>query len=155
VNYENCGEIQIKCSCALFETERIICKHILCVLWRNQGDFYSGFLLLYRWRIDAQHRKIYFVNAMNLRQNEGSSEQHGIIRVWASKAKFSEVIEMILHLDIHLFKLEDMLESFTLEAEKDVRPKVVNNQGSHGGGQVMVILRDDEKITICDPRAPG
>jgi len=35
VSYENCGELHVFYNCALFETEEILYRHILCILWRN------------------------------------------------------------------------------------------------------------------------
>ena len=35
VSYEKSAELNVPCSCALFETEGILCRHILCILWRN------------------------------------------------------------------------------------------------------------------------
>ena len=35
VSYENSDELDVSYSCSLFETEGILCRHILCILWRN------------------------------------------------------------------------------------------------------------------------
>jgi len=35
VSYENSGELNVYCSCTLFEMEGILCRHIMYILWRN------------------------------------------------------------------------------------------------------------------------
>jgi len=35
VSYENSGELNVSCNCTLFETEGILYRHILCILWCN------------------------------------------------------------------------------------------------------------------------
>ena len=61
---------------------------------------------------------------------------------------------MILDSDIYLFKLDGMLEGFTIET-KDFKFKTVNVQSSQsesnvGSSATVVVLRDDEEITIRD-----
>ena len=40
VTYEICNELYVMCSCALFETEGILCKYILCILWHNHVTYF-------------------------------------------------------------------------------------------------------------------
>jgi len=39
VSYKICGKLHVMCSCVLFEAEEIVCKYIMCILWRNHVTY--------------------------------------------------------------------------------------------------------------------
>jgi len=52
VSYEKFDELDVYCSCLLFETEGILCKHILYILCRNYVTNIPESYILQRWRLD-------------------------------------------------------------------------------------------------------
>ena len=65
---------------------------------------------------------------MNMCQNQGNTDLREIIRLWSLRSKFNAILEMISDSDIHLSKLDDMLEGFTIEIKKNFKSKTVNVQ---------------------------
>ena len=62
-------------------------------------------------------------------------------------------------LDIHLFKLDGVLEGFAIETSSNFKSKTLNDQSSQtetnvGSSASVVVLRESEKITIRDPLGP-
>ena len=64
----------------------------------------------------------------------------GIIRLWSPWSKFDAILEMVSDSEIHLFKLDDMLECFTIET-KDFKSKTVNVQSSQSEVMLDLILQ--------------
>ena len=58
VSYEKPDELDVSCSCSLFETEGIFCRHILCILWRNHVTHIPESYILQRWRMDACYKNV-------------------------------------------------------------------------------------------------
>jgi len=59
---------------ALFETEGILYKYILCILWCNHVTYILDSYIQYRRRLNAQYMNIGFQNAMNMCQNQGNTD---------------------------------------------------------------------------------
>src|SRR5436190_18737432 len=67
VTYDDSDELEVTCTCGLFETDGIICRHILNVMWHNQLTHVPNKYLLHRWTINARHRNVEFANATSSR----------------------------------------------------------------------------------------
>ena len=66
---------------------------------------------------------------------------------------------MVADSDIHLSKLDAVLERFAEETSNEYKAWSVNYQSSQsktniGSSGSVVILRDGEELTICDPIGP-
>ena len=66
---------------------------------------------------------------------------------------------MVPDLNIHLFKLDGMLEGFTIEI-KDFKFKTMNvqslqSESNVGSSASVVVFRDGEEITIRNPFGPA
>ena len=62
-------------------------------------------------------------------------------------------------LDIHLSKLDAVLERFAAEISNDFKSKTLHDQSSQsetniGSSRFVVILQDGEELTIRDPTSP-
>lgn len=130
------GDLRVKCTCAMFETDGIFCRHILHILHYNQLRSIPDNYILHRWRIEARRRNIGPANVMNFWKMDNNTEQCKTLKKWALRAKFNEVLEMISGSDVLLSKLDNMLEEFIVEAEKDVRLKMLHSGSSGTGSQV-------------------
>ena len=69
-----------------------------------------------------------FENAMDMCQNQCNTYLRGIIRLWSLRSKFNAILEMVSDSDIHLSKLDGVLEGFAIETKKDFKFKTVNVQ---------------------------
>ena len=59
VSYENFDELDVSCSCSLFETKGILCRHILCILWRNHVTHIpESYIFRDVFSIDLQREKL-------------------------------------------------------------------------------------------------
>ena len=62
---------------------------------------------------------------------------------------------MVSNSDVHLFKLDGMLERFAIEISNDFKSKTLNDQSSQTETNVdfnssVMVLRDGEELTIRD-----
>ena len=79
--------------------------------------------------------------------------------MWTLRSKFNAIIEMMIDSDLHLSKLDVVLERFTEETSNEYKDREVNYQSSQsktniGSSGSVVILRDGEELTIRDPIGP-
>ncbi|XP_020250195.1 protein FAR1-RELATED SEQUENCE 5-like [Asparagus officinalis] len=158
VTYDKSRELTVKCSCALFETDGILCSHILHIIWLLQLTAIPDNYILQRWKIDARHKNIRFFNVMDVRSNEGSMDQCDIIRLWTIRARFNATLEMASCLANVISMVERMLQDITLSVEKEVKLNEIHITNSQSGSQISsnanVVLRDGEEILIRDPSVP-
>jgi len=66
---------------------------------------------------------------------------------------------MVFNSDIHIFKLDSVLEGFAIETSNDFKSKIFNDQWSQietnvGSSSSAVVLRDSEELTIRNPLGP-
>ena len=59
-----------------------------------------------------------FENAVNMYQNQGNTDLSEIIRLWSLQFKYNAILEMLSDSDIHFFKLDGLLEGFTIKTER-------------------------------------
>jgi len=83
----------------------------------------------------------------------------GTARLWTLRSKFYTIIETVSDSDIHLFKLDGLLEIFALEISNEFKSKTLNDQSSQSKSNVgstfsVVIFRDDEELTIRNSLSP-
>ena len=133
-------------SCALFETEGIFCRYILCILWRNHVTHISESFILQRWRLDARYKNVAIENGIRPFPNQGT---RGMARLWTLHSKFNAIPEMVADSDIHLSKLDAVLERFAAETSNKYKSRSVYSQLSQsktniGSSVSVVILRYGE-----------
>ena len=80
-------------------------------------------------------------------------------RLWTLDSKFNAILEMVADSDIHLSKLDIVLERFADEISNEYIVRSVNYQSSQfktniGSSGSVVVLRDGEELTIRDPTGP-
>jgi len=85
-------------------------------------------------------------------------QQCGIIRLWATRAKFNDALELVSKSEPLMSKLHNMLDNLILEAKEEVMPKEICARDSDIESQVEssapVVLRDGEEIFVRDPNGP-
>ena len=156
VSYDKCEELHVSCSCSLFETEGILCRHILCILWRNHVTHIPESYILQRWRLDARYKNVAIENGIRPFPSQCTP---GTARLWTLRSKFNAILEMVADSDIHLSKLDAVLERFAEETTSEYKAMSVNYQSSQskttiGSSGSVVILRDGEELNIRDPIGP-
>ena len=73
--------------------------------------------------------------------NQGNTDLCAITRLWSLRSKFIAILEMISDSDIQLFKLDSVLEGFTIETKKDFQSKAVNVQLSQSESNIDLVLQ--------------
>ena len=68
----------------------------------------------------------------------------------------SAILEMVSASDIHLSKLDGVLERFVVKTSNDFKFKTLNDQSSQtetnvGSTSLIVVLRNGEELTIHNP----
>jgi hypothetical protein len=64
-NEENEEEVEVKCTCALFETRGILCRHAIYVLLSKKVETLAPRFFLPRWRKDLRRKYILFKSSYN------------------------------------------------------------------------------------------
>ena len=80
-------------------------------------------------------------------------------RLWTIRSKFNAILDMVADSDIHLSKLEAVLERFGEETTSEYRAMSGNYHSSQpkitvGSSGSVVVLRDGEEFNIHDPIGP-
>ena len=68
VTFDQVGKLTVTCTCAMLETNGILCQHILHIMLTKEVNVFPESYVLYRWKIDARQINIGFANLMNLRK---------------------------------------------------------------------------------------
>ena len=105
--------------------------------------------------MDARYKNI--TNENDIRPF--NQDTRGTARLWTLRSKFNTIIEMVSNSDIHLSKLDAVLERFVAEISNECKSRTVNDQSSQfetnvGFGGLVVVLRDGEELTMRDPTSP-
>lgn len=147
-------DMRLSCTCALFETTGILCRHILCIMHHKQLKSIPSIYIMPRWNIEARHTNVGIVN------NQNDKKQHEIIRSWALRAKFNRALDLVSDSESYLSMLENMLQDFIVGAEKELGPKDIHVEGIQVGSNVdldchaSIVLRDGEEINVRAPDGP-
>ena len=103
--------------------------------------------------MDARYKIIAIENGIRPFLNEGT---RGTARLWIMRSKFNAILEMVSDSDIYLLKLDAKLERFAAETGNECKSRTINDQSSQSETNIcssrsVVVLRDGEELTICDP----
>ncbi|XP_020268934.1 protein FAR1-RELATED SEQUENCE 5-like [Asparagus officinalis] len=120
VTYEQSSQIQFCCTCALFETNGVVCRHILSLMMARQMDSLPDHYILHRWTIHARHRNIGVGNIVFGRNITSYEEKINLLKSWALRAKFNNVLELAFDSEEKLQQLDDVLTNFIESLEEEV-----------------------------------
>ena len=104
----------------------------------------------------VHYKNVGIEHGMKSCPNQGMRET---VRLWTLRSKFNAILEMVSDSDIYLFKLDDVLEGFAIETNKNFKFRTLDDQSSQIGTNIgsstsVVLLGDGEEITIRDPLGP-
>ncbi|XP_020244988.1 protein FAR1-RELATED SEQUENCE 7-like [Asparagus officinalis] len=119
VTYEQSSQIQFCCTCALFETNGVVCRHILSLMMARQMDSLPDHYILHRWTIHARHRNIGVGNIVFGRNITSCEEKINLLKSWALRAKFNNVLELAFDSEEKLQQLDDVLTNFMESLEEE------------------------------------
>ena len=86
---------------------------------------YTRILILQRWRFDARHKNVTIENGIRPFPSQGT---RGTTRLWTLRFKFNTILEMVADSDLHLSKLDVVLERFAEETSNEHKDREVNFQ---------------------------
>ena len=114
---------------------------------------YTKTYILQRWRLDTRYQNVAIENSIRPFPIQGT---RGTARLWTLRSKFNAILEMVADSDLHLSKLDAVLERFAEETSNEYKIRSVNYQSSQsktsiGSSGSVVILRDSEELNIRDP----
>ncbi|XP_041004104.1 protein FAR-RED ELONGATED HYPOCOTYL 3-like [Juglans microcarpa x Juglans regia] len=130
--YFNNEEVDVKCTCALFEMRGIVCRHALNVCQMNKIHALPEKYLLDRWRNDLKRRYTVVKSSYDdLRQNADSRKYEFVVKrcvKLATRVSLSDahVTAFMRHLD----EFENQFKRLTLESSSTkVTETVVTDNG--------------------------
>jgi len=106
--------------------------------------------------LDARYKNVAIENGIRPFPIQGT---RGTARLWILHSKFNAILEMVADSDIHLSKLDVVLERFAEDTSNEYKVRSVNYQSSQsktniGSSESVVVLRDSEELNIRDPIGP-
>ncbi|XP_020243165.1 protein FAR1-RELATED SEQUENCE 5-like [Asparagus officinalis] len=148
---------RIKCSCAKFEMEGILCKHSLHILVKKQVLEIPSRYIMQRWTIKARH-----VGCGVVRNCISNSEnQLSIIKHWALRSRCNKALEDTLTSSTLYDKFSAFLDSFFEEVGAYKKEKELNDNGNESNASnkmptssIPISVEDATQITIRDPDKP-
>ncbi|XP_020262920.1 protein FAR1-RELATED SEQUENCE 12-like [Asparagus officinalis] len=120
VTYEQSSQIQFCCTCALFETNSDVYRHILSLMMARQMDSLPDHYILYHWTIHARHRNIRVGNIVFGRNITSCEEKINLLKSWALRVKFNNAVELAFDSEEKMQKLDDVLTNFIESLEEEV-----------------------------------
>ncbi|XP_020243358.1 protein FAR1-RELATED SEQUENCE 5-like [Asparagus officinalis] len=120
VTYEQSSQMKFRCTCALFETNGVVCRHILSLMIARQMSSLLDHYILHRWTIHARHRNIGVDNIAFGRNITTCEEKINLLKSWALRAKFNNALELVFDSEKKMQKLDDVLTNFIESLEKEV-----------------------------------
>ncbi|XP_020245303.1 protein FAR1-RELATED SEQUENCE 5-like [Asparagus officinalis] len=121
VTYDQSSKIQFICTCALFETNGVVCRHILSLMMASQISSLPDHYILHRWTIHARHHNIGVGNIVFGRNITSCEEKINLLKSWALRAKFNNALELAFDSEERMQKLDNVLTKFIEAFEEEVR----------------------------------
>ncbi|XP_077248857.1 protein FAR1-RELATED SEQUENCE 5-like [Tasmannia lanceolata] len=113
VLFDSSNDVTVRCQCAKFEREGILCRHIIHVMDRKQVPTIPKRYLLKRWSIDASYRA---VGTTSVTQGD-TSRVNGLKR-WCLMSTWQQLIEKVGNDEILFKKMTDFCTELAVEVEK-------------------------------------
>ncbi|XP_020262820.1 protein FAR1-RELATED SEQUENCE 5-like [Asparagus officinalis] len=156
VTYEQSSQMQFCCTCALFETNGVVCRHILSLMMARQMDSLPDHYILHRWTIHARHRNIGVGNIVFGRNITSCEEKINLLKSWALRAKFNNVLELAFDSEEKLQQLDDVLTNFMESLEEEVgetQDQIMDIP--QPSAPISHTIENIPQITVRDPDRPA
>ncbi|XP_020257971.1 protein FAR1-RELATED SEQUENCE 5-like [Asparagus officinalis] len=121
VTYDQSSKIQFICTCALFEANGAVCRHILSLMMASQISSLSDHYILHCWTIHARHRNIGVGNIVFARNITSCEEKINLLKSWALRAKFNNALELAFDSEERMQKLDNVLTKFIVIQKRGCR----------------------------------
>ncbi|XP_023739809.1 protein FAR1-RELATED SEQUENCE 7-like [Lactuca sativa] len=150
VTFHFLNPINVKCSCAKFETYGILCKHSLYVIKKRHVETLPDHYILPRWTLDARFK----VDSTNIGLEEINNE-NGVsaLTEWCVRANYNKAIELVRDSSFEIRKLNNFLVKFLedqLSRKKAKGHPNTSQESCAGISQVDMV----PQISIRDPLLP-
>ncbi|XP_020249984.1 protein FAR1-RELATED SEQUENCE 12-like [Asparagus officinalis] len=155
VTYEQSSQMQFRCTCALFETNGVVCRHILSLMMARQMDSLPDHYILHRWTIHARHCNIGVGNIIYGRNIISCEEKINLLKTWALRAKFNNALELAFISEEKMQNLDDVLTKFIEQLLEEVGAHSSNQDQKVDTPQISAhvshTMEHIPQITIRDP----
>ncbi|XP_020259008.1 protein FAR1-RELATED SEQUENCE 5-like [Asparagus officinalis] len=148
VTYKQSSKMQFICTCALFETNGVVCRHILSLMMAMQISSLPDHYILHRWTIHARHQHWGVGNIVFGRNLTSCEEKINLLKSWALRAKFNNALELAFDSEERMQKLDNVLTKFIESLEEEVRETEDNPQISASVSHTMEHIPQN---TVRDP----
>ncbi|GJT39547.1 FAR1-related sequence 5-like protein [Tanacetum coccineum] len=147
VNYRLLDNLDVTCSCAMFETYGVLCKHILYVMKKKHVETLPDHYILPRWTLDCRYK------ASNASIGiEETSCENGVsaLALWYVQANWTKAIEQARDAPTEIKRLNNFLVEFLEDQMIRKKPTELENvykDTSVGTSQVDMM----PQISVRDP----
>ncbi|KAK2979572.1 hypothetical protein RJ640_016246 [Escallonia rubra] len=151
IYYYSTEDVGASCSCAKFETDGMLCKHILYNFKKKK------IIDLPKWTINARYKVGDVGDRMDEISKYSAEKEVSLLTLWSVQAKFSKAIENAKNSPSEICEVDSWLSSF-LEKQA-VRKNEENFIGGKMGSQVdsstsISQVESMNQISIRDSTAP-
>nr|GEW17229.1 hypothetical protein [Tanacetum cinerariifolium] len=109
VNFCFVDDLDVTCSCAMFETYGILCKHILYVMKRKHVDTLPDHYIIVRWTLDCRYKG---GNASIGIEETNSENGVSALALWYVQANLTKAIEQARDAAFEIKRLNSFLVEF-------------------------------------------
>ncbi|XP_020245056.1 protein FAR1-RELATED SEQUENCE 5-like isoform X2 [Asparagus officinalis] len=121
----NQNEQRITCTCAMFETNGILCRHAIHIMISNQLVRIPQEYIMHRWTMNAMHRNIGVSHVLLEKNFNSNREQWTTLRSWALRAKFNNVMEWAPESPMVFDEIDTFFSNLMEKHEKDISAKQI------------------------------
>ncbi|XP_020258886.1 uncharacterized protein LOC109835318 [Asparagus officinalis] len=122
----------------------------------RQMDSLPDHYILHRWTIHARHRNIGVGNIVFGRNITSCEEKINLLKSWALRAKFNNVLELAFDSEEKLQQLDDVLTNFMESLEEEVgetQDQIMDIP--QPSAPISHTIENIHQITVSDPDRPA
>ncbi|XP_076929338.1 protein FAR1-RELATED SEQUENCE 9-like [Bidens hawaiensis] len=148
VNFRLSDKIDATCSYAKFETDGILCKHILYVLKKRNVETLPDHYILPRWTLDVRYKSDNHTIGL---EDPHSENEVSALTLWCVQLNFRKAIEHARDSSCEIKKLNSILVNFLEEQHVRTNSKQLEStiQNSNMGSSQVNLM---PQISIRDPQ---
>nr|XP_043616310.1 protein FAR1-RELATED SEQUENCE 5-like [Erigeron canadensis] len=123
------NKVDARCSCALFETHGILCKHILYVMKKKNVETLPDHYILPRWTIASRYR----AGSVSIK-DPNSENEVSALTLWCVHNNYTKAVDQARDSPNEINRLNAFFLKFLEEQMKRKKPTMLENKNKDSNG---------------------
>nr|XP_043615944.1 protein FAR1-RELATED SEQUENCE 5-like [Erigeron canadensis] len=123
------NKVDARCSCAMFETHGILCKHILYVMKKKNVETLPDHYILPRWTIASRYR----VGSVSI-EDPNSENEVSALTLWCVHNNYTKAVDQTRDSLNEINRLNAFFLKFLEEQMKRKKPTMLENKNKDSNG---------------------